>query len=58
MRFTTENQGLEIPAASLFFLDRDKQRFEIALAEALAAFALQDLVEDGRAIFDGFSEDL
>ena len=49
---------LQVSSAALFFLYRHKQRLKITFAEALAAFALEDFVEDGWAVFDGFGEDL
>ncbi len=42
----------------MFSFDGFEEGFEVALAEAAAAFALDDLVEDGGAVFDGASEDL
>lgn len=49
---------LKVPAPPLLFLDRDEQSFEVSFTETFTSFALEDLVEDGRAIFDGFGEDL
>jgi methylglutaconyl-CoA hydratase len=37
----------------LLAFDGFEESFEVALAEAAAAFALDDLVEDGGAVFDG-----
>ena len=42
----------------MLFFDRDKQRLEVSLAKALATLALQDLVENRRAVLDRLSEDL
>src|SRR5580658_2655036 len=50
--------GLEIASQGLLALDRFKEGFEVTLAEAAAALALDDLVEDGGAVFDGAGEDL
>src|SRR5438270_11862619 len=49
---------LQVPSERLFALDGFEQSFEIAFAEAAAAFALDDFVEQGGAVFDGTSEDL
>ncbi len=51
-------ERLKISASPLFFFDRNEQRFEISFAEAFAAFALENFVENGRAVFDRFGEDL
>ena len=42
----------------MFFFDRDEQRLEVSFAETFAAFSLQDLVEDRRAVLDRFGKDL
>ena len=47
-----------LPRALLLALDGFKQRLEVALAEAAAAFALDDLEEQRGAVFDGPGEDL
>ena len=49
---------LKISAASLLFLDRNKQRLEVAFAKAFAALSLEDLVENRRAVLDRFGKDL
>src|SRR5207302_3362175 len=49
---------LEIPAQGLFAFNGFEEGFEVALAEAAAALALDDLVEDGGAVFYGAGEDL
>src|SRR5688500_12139062 len=49
---------LEIPPKFLFFLDRLEERLEVALPEALRAFALNDLVEERRPVFNRLREDL
>src|SRR5579862_5963357 len=49
---------LEIAACGLFALDGFKECFEIAFAEAAAAFALNDFVEERGAVFYRASEDL
>ena len=49
---------LEIAASALFIFNRNEQRFEITFAESFTSFALQDFVENRRAIFDGFGENL
>ena len=48
----------KFPRFRLFFFDRNEQRFEISFAETFAAFSLEDFVENGRAVFDGFGENL
>ncbi len=42
----------------MFAFDGFEERFEVAFAEAAAAFALDDFVEEGGAVFDGAGEDL
>src|SRR5688572_15177220 len=49
---------LEIPPKLLFFLDRLEECLEVALPEALRAFALNDLVEQRRPVFHRLREDL
>ena len=49
---------LEITAKGLFSFDCFEKGLEVALAEAAASLALDDLVEDGGAVFYGTSEDL
>src|SRR5256885_15736355 len=48
----------QIPSRRLLSFDRLEQRPEVPLAEAASAFALDDLVEHGRAILDRLREDL
>src|SRR5579872_667147 len=50
--------ALKRPAAFLFALDCDEERFEISLSEREAAFALDDLVEKRRAAAHRLREDL
>jgi hypothetical protein len=50
--------ALEVAAQFLFAFDSFEEGFEVALAKAAAALALDNLVEDGRTVFDGTSEDL
>ena len=42
----------------MFAFDGFEEGFEVAFAEAARAFALDDLVEDRRAVLDGLGEDL
>ena len=49
---------LEVAAEFLFPFDGFEEGFEVAFAEAAASLALDDLVEDGGAVFDGAGEDL
>src|SRR5713226_4905801 len=49
---------LQIAAEGLLAFDGFEEGFEVALAEAAAALALDDLVEDRGAIFDWAGEDL
>src|SRR5688572_23807384 len=49
---------LKVSPASLFLLDRNKQRLEVSLAETFAAFALQYFVENRRPIFHRLCKDL
>ena len=53
-----DRHRLEIPAKVLFALERLEQCFEVSGAEALCAFALNDLVEERRPIFHWLGEDL
>jgi hypothetical protein len=50
------SQILHVSPEALFLLDGFEKRLEIALAEALAAAALDDLDEQGGSIFDGLGE--
>jgi len=47
---------LQIASPVLLLLERLEQRFEIALAETLGAFALNDFKEERRPIFDRLGE--
>ena len=49
---------LQVAARGLFAFDSFKECFEVAFAEAATAFALDDLVEERRAIFYRTGEDL
>ena len=49
---------LEVAAQLLFAFDGFEEGFEVSLAEAAAALALDDLVEDGGAVFYRLGEDL
>src|SRR5205807_4032442 len=49
---------LQVAACGLLALDGLEQRLEVALAEALAPFPLDDLEEQRRAVGDGAGEDL
>src|SRR5438132_9164692 len=49
---------LKVAACGLLALDGLEQRLEVALAEALAPFPLDDLEEQRRAVGDGAGEDL
>ena len=46
-------ERLQIPPQLLLALDGFEQRFEIAFAEAPAAFALDHFVKQRRAVFTG-----
>src|SRR5437660_1413725 len=48
--------SLQIASPLLLFLERFEQRFEIAFAETLRPFALDDFEEERRAIFHRFGE--
>src|SRR3979490_137305 len=50
--------ALKVASEGLFSFDGFEEGFEVALAEAAAALALDDLVEDGGAVLDGAGEDL
>src|SRR5690348_3706745 len=50
--------ALQIAAPGLFALDRFEQGFEVPLAETAASLALDDFVEERRAVLDGAREDL
>jgi hypothetical protein len=50
--------SLEVAAKFLFAFYGFEEGFEVALAEAAAALALDDLVEDGGAVFYRLGEDL
>src|SRR5438445_4431835 len=50
--------GLQIPAESLFALNRFEESFEVALSEAAAPLALDDLKEQRGPVLDGLREDL
>src|ERR1041384_4996767 len=50
--------ALEVAAGGLFPLDGLEERLEVALAEALGAFALDDFVEEGGPVLDRLAEDL
>ena len=50
--------ALEVAAFGLLAFYGFEEGFEVALAEAAAAFALDDLVEEGGAVFYGAGEDL
>src|ERR1041384_3250391 len=58
VRPLTHANLLQISPPPLLFLDRHEQRLEITLAEALAALALEYLVENGRPVLDRFGKDL
>ena len=49
---------LEISSSRLLHFNRFKKRLEISFAEATAAFALDDLEENGGTILDWLREDL
>ncbi len=49
---------LEVATRVLFPLDGFEEGFEVAFAEAAASLPLDDLVEDGGAVFYGLGEDL
>src|SRR5678816_2269627 len=49
---------LEVPPERLFALDGLEERLEVALAEALGALPLDDLVEHRRPVLDRLGEDL
>src|SRR5512140_3713784 len=49
---------LQVSPLRLLELDRLEERFEVPLAEAAGAFALDDLEEDGGAIFERLAEEL
>jgi hypothetical protein len=49
---------LKIAAQFLLTFDSFEESLEVSFAKAAAALALDDLVEDGRAIFDRLGEDL
>ena len=49
---------LEVASALLLALDGFEERLEVALAERARALALDDLVEDRRAVLDGLGKDL
>ena len=49
---------LQIASPFLLFLERLEERFEIAFAETLGAFALNDFKEERRPIFHRLGEDL
>ena len=57
MRFA-QHDKLQIASPLLFFLDRLEQRLEIAFAETLRAFALNDFEKERRPIFHRLGEDL
>src|SRR6266481_4549313 len=48
----------QISSRGLFALDGFEERFEIAFAETLRAFALNDLKKERRAILNRFCKDL
>src|SRR5579875_2754809 len=50
--------ALQVASLRLLALDGFKQCLEVALAEAAAALALDDLVEERGAVFDGAGKDL
>ena len=53
-----ESSRLQVPATFLFDLECLKQRLEVALAEALAAHAADDLEEQGGAVLQRLGEAL
>ena len=53
-----QHDKLQIASRGLLALDGFEQRFEIAFAEALRAFALNNLKEERRAIFHRLGENL
>src|SRR5260370_8457285 len=50
--------SLQIASCGLFALDRFEERFEIAFAETLRAFALNDLKKERWPVLDRFGKDL
>src|SRR4051794_19659863 len=54
----TGDSPSEVAASSLLALDGLEQGLEVAGAEALGTFTLDDLEEDGRPIGDRLAEDL
>ena len=53
-----QHDKLQIAPRGLFALDRFEERFEIAFAETLRAFALDNLKKEGRPVLDRLCEDL
>ena len=53
-----ESSRLQVPATFLFDLECFEQRLEVALAEALAAHAADDLEEQGGAVLQRLGEEL
>ena len=49
---------MQVAAPVLFHLERLEQRLEVALAEALAAHAADDLEEQGGAVLQRLGEEL
>src|SRR5512132_4314994 len=58
IRHCRSSSVLQISSRGLFALDGFEQRFEVAFAETLRAFALNDLEKERRPILDRFCEDL
>src|SRR4051794_39071586 len=52
--YTKLLKGLQVAASPLLLFNRNKESLKVSLAEALATLALQNLIEDRRAIFDRF----
>lgn len=48
----------KVSALALLFLDRDEETLEVASSKAFIVPALDDLVEESRAVLDWLGEDL